>query len=78
MAYYDLTEKMLNTGCFNDQLFVCYDPDENMFYDRYGSLINILEMITPNDLFLFRQDPGYCTFPHRKNNKILCEILTNE
>jgi hypothetical protein len=35
-------------------------------------------VITPNDIFLFRQNPGYCSFPHRSDKHILCEIITEE
>lgn len=60
-------------------LYFSYDSEENMFYDQCGIRVtNIFEVITPNNLFLFRQDPGYCIFPHRDDNRILCEILTDE
>lgn len=35
-----------------------YDAEENSFYDQCGiHITNVLEMITPNDLLLFRQNP---------------------
>ena len=55
-----------------------YDSEENIFYDQCGQIVtNIFEVLTPNDIFLFKQDPGYNVFPHRDNNRILCEILTD-
>jgi len=55
-----------------------YDSEENIFYDQCGQIvINIFEVLTPNDIFLFKQDPGYNVFSHRDNNRILCEILTD-
>lgn len=60
-------------------LYIYWSEKENIFYDTQGIQIpNIFDMVTPNDIFLFRQDPGYCTFPYRHNNLILCEILTDE
>lgn len=59
-------------------LYFIYDSIGNTFYDQYGvRVINILEFLTPNDLFLFKNDPWYCIFPHRDNYRIMCEILTD-
>jgi hypothetical protein len=55
-----------------------YDSEENAFYvcDQFGKrVINIFKALTPNDILLFKQDPGYNVFPHRDNRRILCEIL---
>jgi len=58
------------------QLF--YDPEENIFYDQCGiRIINIFEVLTPNDLFLFKQNQEYNIFYHRDNSRIICEILTD-
>jgi hypothetical protein len=57
-----------------------YDPKENTFHvcDQFGSrVVNILKALTPNDIFLFKQDPGYNVFFHKDNSHILCEILTD-
>ena len=55
-----------------------YDSEENIFYDQCGiRVVNIFEVLTPNDIFLFKQDPGYNAFPHRDDHRILCEILTD-
>jgi hypothetical protein len=56
-------------------LFIRYDPEENVFYDECGFRIrNIFEMITPNDLVLYRANHDYCCFPCRYSRNILCWI----
>jgi hypothetical protein len=60
-------------------LNIYWDPNENMFYDPCGIRIrNIFALVTPNDIFLFRQNPGYCSFPCRNDRRILCEISIEE
>ena len=59
-------------------IFIRWNKMENKFYDLYGEPIYIFDLITPNDLYLFRHDPGYCMFPHKDNRKILCEIFTED
>jgi len=59
-------------------LYIYYDAKENIFYDDGVEFFNIFDAVTPNDIFLFRHDPGYCTFPHRSEPRILCEIITEE
>jgi len=55
-----------------------YDSEENTFYDQCGIRVaNIFEVLTPNDIFLFKQDPGYNVFRHRDDSRIMCEILTD-
>jgi hypothetical protein len=64
---------------YDEILYFFYDPRDNIFCDQFGFIVlNIFEMITPNDLLLFKEDHGYCIFPHRHSNNILCEILINE
>lgn len=66
---------------FNELLifYIFWSETENCFYDEDGfRIINILDYITPNDLFLFRQDHGCCLFPHRQNKDLFCEIFTEE
>jgi hypothetical protein len=63
----------------NDFRFLYYNTEQNMFYDQNGILIiNIFELITPNDLLLFRQDPGHCIFQYKNKDNILYEIFTDE
>jgi len=60
-------------------LYFWWDEENNMFYDECGQLvINIFEMVTPNDLLLFKKDHGYCLFPHRETKGILCEFVTDD
>lgn len=59
-----------------DILFVFHDEVENQFYDVCGQLVhNIYEIITPNDLFLYRYDSR-----HNKFNTpfpgVMCKICT--
>lgn len=65
-------------GC-DGILYFTYDPEENTFYDQCGiHMANIFEVLTPNDIFLFKRDHGYCIFPHRDDPHIWCEILMDE
>lgn len=58
-------------------LQIFYFEEENFFTDEDGQVIeNIFEFITPNDLYLFRGDPGNCIFPRRDISGELCEIVT--
>ena len=60
-------------------LYIRWDEKENVFYDTCGFMIgNIFEMITPNDVYLFRQDHGNCSFPHREDRNVLCEIIIED
>lgn len=61
---------------YDKVVYVRYDPDDNIYYDECGFRIdNIFEMLTPNDVYMFAQDPGYNTFPLRNHVHTLCEIL---
>lgn len=61
----------------NDVLFLIYYPEENIFYDECGMRVtNILEMLTPNDLFMFKRFPrDYYIFTDRSNKNITCYLL---
>lgn len=60
---------------YQEVIYLWWDPRDNTFYDQHGAqLPNIFEIITPNDLFLFRNDHGYSIFPYVKDRRILCEI----
>ena len=55
-----------------------YDSEENIFYDQCGiRVVNIFEALTPNDIFLFKQDLGYNIFRYREDPSIICEILSD-
>lgn len=62
---------------FKDVMVIYHDPDKNIFLDSdCGYIIpNIFEMITPNDLYLYRNDPGLNIFPHRDIPDLLCEVV---
>lgn len=48
------------------EVTVYYDSDRDIFLDVEGRIIdNIFQTITPNDLLLFKNDPGYNIFPCR-------------
>ena len=61
-------------------LYFELDTDENVFYDENGERVDsILEFITTNDLYLFRQDPGYyCIFEYRHDKSVLIELYVEE
>ena len=60
-------------------LYIEYDPVQNSFYDECGKHItNIFELITPNNLYLFRQKPEeYSYFTHRNNSNVVCKFIMN-
>lgn len=59
-------------ACFH----IYYDGVENVFYDSCGKrIINILEILTPNDLFLFRSNQENCVFAMRDDWQVSCKIV---
>lgn len=59
-----------------DLCYIYYDPESNAFYDEDGAQIdNIFELITPNDLYLYRHDPGCNLFPCRFDRELTFEIV---
>jgi hypothetical protein len=64
---------------YDDEIWIYWDSQSNVFYDACGfEMADALEVITPNDLLLFRTDPGYCQFPRRTNPRVLCIIFTDD
>lgn len=58
-------------------LYLYYYEQQNVFTDIDGIVIyNIFEIITPNDLFLFRHDSGFNYFPFVGDKEWLVEIIT--
>ena len=54
-------------------LFISYDVAYNQFFDECGNIIqNIFEVVTPNDIFLFRRNHDNCMFPYRYDKKVMC------
>jgi hypothetical protein len=59
--------------------YIYWDRLLNIYYDMKGNrILNIYTRLTPSDIYLFRHDPRFCTFHHRDNPKVLCEILIRE
>lgn len=50
----------------DDEVCLFYDPFFNRFFDENGELVeNVLEHVTPNELFLFKRTGLSHTVPHR-------------
>lgn len=50
--------------------------DGNRFTDVFGEdIFNIFELITANDLYLFKQDPRRNEFQHRELPNIIIKII---
>ena len=62
---------------YYDALFFYHDVEANRFFDQCGKKMDtILEVITPNDLYLFRKDPEkFHKFIHRYDRRIMCLFL---
>ncbi len=53
-----------------------YYEDENLFVDDDGHVIHdLFNIITPHNLFMFKQDFGYNLFPVVGKRNVLCEII---
>lgn len=60
---------------YAEALYLYYDPLENSFVDDDGFHIdNILAILTPLDLLLFKTDYDYNIFPHRGIKNAICII----
>jgi hypothetical protein len=59
-----------------DSIGLFYDVEKNIFLDEDGQVVkNIFELITPNDLYLFRHlEKEYVVFRHRFLKNVVCEI----
>ena len=78
IAYADVQYRYGNRIC-NKLIRILYDRCLNIFYDIAGRrLTNVFELITPNDLYLYRNDPGNSIFPHVNEPYTMCEIITYE
>lgn len=64
---------------FDDVLYIEYDPYTNRFYDQCGfHIINIYEIVTPNDIFLFKKNHlEHSWFNHRGIRNVVCKIIMN-
>lgn len=55
---------------------IFYSVENNRFTDVFGELIiNPFDLITTNDLYLFRQDSRLNEFPHRDFANITIKIM---
>lgn len=51
---------------YDDVQVIDYDAVDNVFYDDEGfRIVNILDIISPTDLFLFKNDYDINFFVHR-------------
>lgn len=65
----------MEPGEYDGILELYYDSEENVFCDQCGIKVrDILEILTPNDIFLFKRNSKNNIFPHRRYPRILCEI----
>ena len=57
--------------------YIFYYENENLFTDDDGHVIyDLFTVITPQDLFLFRHDNGFNTFPMKDHDDVICEIIS--
>ena len=60
---------------FSDSIGLFYDAENNIFIDEDGFLIeSIFEIISPNDLFLFKYNQEYMSVRHRSIPELLVEL----
>lgn len=66
-----------NGRVYKKLIRIFFFKEENVFTDNdWNVIINPFQFITPNDLYLFRHDPGYSCFPKADDPEILVEIVT--
>lgn len=66
--------ELLDLG-FEDSIGLFYDRDKNVFIDEDGFIVwSIFEIITPNDLFLFKLNQEYMLVQHRTMPEVLVEL----
>lgn len=59
-----------------DSIGIFYDVERNLFIDEDGfPIINVFELITPNDLYLFKLGGTYMVVNHRSLPGVLCELF---
>lgn len=60
---------------FDETFGIYYDADNNWFIDEDGYVIyDIYDLITPNDVFLFKERLRYMIVSYKHNKKIGVEI----
>lgn len=56
--------------------YLYYYENENLFTNERGQIVfNMFELITPNDMFLFRKDDNFNCFPMRNNRDAFIQII---
>lgn len=64
---------------FVDAIGLFYDRDNNVFIDEDGYIVwNMYEMITPNDMFLFKKKREYMVVNHKTLPGVVCELYYPE
>lgn len=57
-------------------VMIFFLDERNVFMDEWGNVIyNPFEILSPEDVYLFRHDQGNCVFPYKPDPSILCEIV---
>ena len=64
---------------YSDSIGLFYDAESNRFVDEDGFIIwSIFEIITPNDLLLFKLNRCYTLVRHRSIPEVLVELYYPE
>jgi hypothetical protein len=62
-----------------DAVGLFYDAERNCFVDEDGFVIwSIFEIISPNDLYLFKEKREYFLIPHRNFPELMVELYYPE
>lgn len=62
-----------------DAVGLFYDAERNCFVDEDGFVIwSIFEIISPNDLYLFKEKREYFLIPHRNSPDLMVELYYPE
>lgn len=60
---------------YQDSIGLFYDEERNVFIDEDGFIVwDLFEIITPNDLFLFKFNKEYMLVKHRTMPEVLVEM----
>ena len=74
LVNYD-TDELLDLG-YEDTVGLFYVKEWNVFMDEDGFIVwDIFEIITPNDLFLFKKNQEYMLIPHCTAPGVLVELF---
>lgn len=57
-------------------LYIYYYEDENVFTDEDGHVIyDTFDIITPNDIYLFKHDPAFNSFRMVSDREVIVQII---